>query len=328
MSDYRALIVDREPDYHCILGTRPETALPAGEVEVDVEWSTLNYKDGLAITGKLPVVRGFPRVPGIDFSGRVRRSDVPGFAVGDAVLFNGWGLGEVRDGALAERVQVPSDQLQHLPSPFSARQAMALGTAGYTAALCLMALERHGITPQSGPVLVTGATGGVGSVAVMLLAARGYTVVASTGKASEHEWLRKLGASEIIDRAELTEPGKPLGKERWAAAIDSVGSHTLANVCGGLRYGGAVAACGLAQGMDFPASVAPFILRGIALLGVDSVYAPMARRIEAWNLLARSLDPALLDAEATELTLAEAIPAAARLLRGEVRGRVVVNVRA
>jgi acrylyl-CoA reductase (NADPH) len=303
-----------------------EAQLPEGNVTVDVEYSTLNYKDGLAITGSSPVVRKFPMVPGIDLAGTVRESSHADWKKGDRVVLNGWGVGENHWGGLAQMARLEGDWLVPLPTAFTCRQAMAIGTAGYTASLCVEALLTRGISPGQGTILVTGATGGVGSVAIALLATAGFTVAAATGKASEEDYLKKLGATEIIDRAELLEKGKPLQKERWAGAVDCVGSHTLANVCAQTRYGGAVAACGLAQGMDFPGTVAPFILRGVALLGVDSVMAPRPPRIAAWGRLARDIDVGLLDVIATEISLAEAIPAAADLLAGKIRGRVVVNV--
>ncbi len=304
-----------------------EAQLPEGNVTIDVEYSTLNYKDGLAITGSSPVVRKFPMVPGIDLAGVVSESSHADYKAGDRVVLNGWGVGEGHWGGLGQKARLNGDWLVNLPAAFTARQAMAIGTAGYTAALCVDALVKHGVTPDQGEILVTGATGGVGSVAVALLAKAGYTVIAATGKASEADYLKGLGASGIIDRAELSEKGKPLQKERWAGVVDSVGSQTLVNACAQTRYGGAVAACGLAQGADFPATVMPFILRGVALLGIDSVMAPKAKRMGAWARLARDLDPSVLEViGGTELGLAEAIPAAADLLAGKVRGRIVVNV--
>jgi len=291
-----------------------------------VAWSTLNYKDGLAITGKSPVVRRFPMVPGIDFAGTVTHSSHAAWKVGDKVILNGWGVGETHCGGLAQVARVKGDWLVPLPAAFTERQAMAIGTAGYTAMLCVLALERHGIQPADGEILVTGANGGVGSVAIALLAKLGYTVVASTGRLAESEYLKALGASQVMDRAELSAPGKAIGKERWAGVIDTVGSHTLANACATTKYRGAVAACGLAGGMDFPASVAPFILRGVTLYGIDSVMAPLAVRLQAWERLARDLDVAKLEAMTREITLAQAIEVAAELLQGQVRGRVVVDV--
>ena len=303
-----------------------EAQLPEGNVTVDVEYSTLNYKDGLAITGSSPVVRKFPMVPGIDLAGVVRESSHAGWKAGDRVILNGWGVGETHWGGLAQKARLNGDWLVPLPGAFTSRQAMAIGTAGYTASLCVDALLACGVRPEQGEVLVTGATGGVGSVAIALLVRAGFAVAAATGKAAEADYLKQLGATVIIDRAELSAPGKPMQKERWAGVVDCVGSHTLANACAQTRYGGAVAACGLAQGMDFPASVAPFILRGVSLLGIDSVMAPKPRRLAAYERLARDLDVAALDVIATEIGLADAIPTAAELLQGKVRGRVVVNV--
>ncbi|MBB3180459.1 MDR family oxidoreductase [Variovorax sp. Sphag1AA] len=305
-----------------------EAQLPEGEVLVEVVCSTVNYKDALAITGKSPVVRKFPMVPGIDFAGTVAESSDGRYKPGDAVLLNGWGVGETHWGGLARKARVKADWLVPIPSGLDARQAMAIGTAGYTAMLCVMALQDRGLTPASGPVLVTGANGGVGSIAIALLSRLGFEVHASTGRLAEADHLRRLGAREIIDRATLSEPGKPLQKERWAGAVDSVGSHTLANVCASLRYGGTVAACGLAQGLDLPASVAPFILRGVTLAGIDSVYAPQARRLAAWQRLASELPKELLEANTETIKLDAVVDLAPRLLAGQVRGRVVVDVAA
>ena len=304
-----------------------EAQLPEGDVTIDVEYSTLNYKDGLAITGSSPVVRKFPMVPGIDLVGVVSDSSNPEFKAGDRVVLNGWGVGEGHWGGLAQKARLNGDWLIKLPAAFDGRQAMAIGTAGYTAALCVEALVNFGVKPEQGEVLVTGATGGVGSVAVALLAKAGFKVVAATGKASEGDYLKKLGASDIIDRAELAEKGKPMQRERWAGVVDSVGSFTLANACAQTRYGGAVAACGLAQGPDFSTTVMPFILRGVSLLGIDSVMAAKEKRMPAWDRLARDLDKNLLDLIAgTEIPLADAIDAAKGLLEGKVRGRIVVDV--
>lgn len=303
-----------------------EAQLPEGDVTIDVEYSTLNYKDGLAITGSSPVVRKFPMVPGIDLAGVVSESSNADYKVGDRVVLNGWGVGEGHWGGLAQKARLKGEWLVPLPSAFTSRQAMAIGTAGYTAALCVEALVNYGVKPDQGEVLVTGATGGVGSFAVTLLAKAGFTVVAATGKASEEDYLKGLGASAIIDRAELAEKGKPLQKERWAGVVDSVGSFTLANACAQTRYCGAVAACGLAQGPDFQTTVMPFILRGVALLGVDSVMAPKGPRMAAWDRLAKDLDPASLDVIANEISLSEAIEAASQLLEGKIRGRLVVDV--
>ena len=304
-----------------------EAQLPEGDVVIDVEYSTLNYKDGLAITGRSPVVRKWPMVPGIDLAGTVSQSSHADWKAGDKVVLNGFGVGETHWGGLSQKARLKGDWLIALPAGITARQAMAIGTAGYTAALCVDALAKNGVTPDQGEVLVTGATGGVGSVAIALLAKAGFTVAASSGKASEADYLKQLGASTIIDRGELSAPGKPMQKERWAGVVDSVGSHTLANACAQTRYGGSVAACGLAQGMDFPASVAPFILRGVSLLGVDSVMAPKAPRLAAWARLAKDLDMGLLDViGGQEIGLSGAVAAAADLMDGKVRGRIVVNV--
>lgn len=303
-----------------------ESQLPAGDVLVKVEYSTLNYKDGLAITNTGPVVRSWPMVAGIDGAGTVLESSHAAWKAGDRFVHNGWGLGETRWGLMSERARLQGDWLVRLPEAFSTRQAMAIGTAGYTAMLCVLALERHGTMPADGEVLVTGATGGVGSVAVALLSKLGYAVVAATGKASEEPYLKRLGAAGVMDRAELSAPGKPLQKERWAAVVDAVGSHTLANACAQTRYGGVAAACGLAQGADFPATVMPFILRGITLAGIDSVMAPLTRRQQAWSRLARDLDPAKLETITEEVPLAEAPGRAADLMAGKVRGRVVVKI--
>jgi acrylyl-CoA reductase (NADPH) len=303
-----------------------ESQLPEGDVSIDVEYSTLNYKDGLAITGSSPVVRKFPMVPGIDLAGTVSQSSHADWKKGDRVVLNGWGVGESHWGGLAQKARLNGDWLVPLPAAFTPRQAMAIGTAGYTASLCVEALLSHGVKPEQGEILVTGATGGVGSVAVALLARAGFTVAAATGKTSEGDYLKTLGASVIIDRAELSAAGKPMQKERWAGVVDSVGSHTLANACAQTRYGGVIAACGLAQGMDFPASVAPFILRGVSLLGIDSVMAPRPPRLAAWARLARDLDGKALDMIATEIGLAGVVSAAADLMQGKVRGRIVVDV--
>ena len=297
-----------------------------GDVTVAVSHTTINYKDALALTGSSPVVRHWPMVPGIDFAGTVEASEHEGIAVGDAVVLNGWGVGETHWGGYAQRARVPGEWLVPLPSAFSPEQAMAIGTAGYTAMLCVLALERHGVTPGAAPVLVTGAAGGVGSVAVALLAGAGHEVIASTGRPEEADYLRGLGATEIIERDELSGPARPLAKERWGAAVDCVGSHTLANVLAGTRYGGTVAACGLAQGMDLPSSVAPFILRGVTLAGVDSVMAPREVRLEAWNRLASDLDVSTLAAVTSVRPVADAPELAEQMLQGQVRGRVVLTV--
>ena len=303
-----------------------ESELPAGDVQVRIDYSTLNYKDGLAITGQSPVVRHFPMIPGIDCSGVVVASTHPEWQVGDAVILNGWGVGERHWGGLAQQVRLSGDWLVPLPANLNSRQAMAIGTAGYTAMLCVLALEGHGIRPGAGDILVTGAIGGVGSIAIALLAKQGYRVIASTGRTTEADYLTALGAAEVIDRAELSGPGKPLQKERWLGVVDTVGSHTLANACASTGYNGAVAACGLAQGMDFPATVAPFILRGVTLYGIESVMVPKERRSRAWNRLASDLDLVKLESMTQEIPLGQAIPAAAELLAGRVRGRLVVDV--
>jgi acrylyl-CoA reductase (NADPH) len=324
---FRALLVEKtDAGYGTLLQNIDDARLPEGDVTVRVAYSTLNYKDGLAITGKGPVVRSFPMVPGIDFSGTVENSRHPGFEPGEQVVLNGWGVGETHWGGLAERARVKGDWLVKLPAAFTPRHAMAIGTAGYTAMLSVLALERHDVTPEKGEVLVTGAGGGVGGIAIALLHRLGYRVVASTGRAEEAEYLRRLGAAEVIDRATLSAPGKPLAKERWAGAVDSVGSHTLANVCASMRYRGTVTACGLAQGMDFPATVAPFILRGVTLAGIDSVYRPLADRQEAWARLARDLDLEKLESMTREIALDQAIASAGEVLAGRVRGRLVVRV--
>ena len=327
---FKAILITKDDTsgYQVALQQVDETVLPEGDVTVKVEWSTLNYKDGLAITGKSPVVRRFPMIPGIDFAGTVTASSNPAWKVGDQVVLNGWGVGETHCGGLGEIARVKGEWLVALPKGISAKHAMAIGTAGYTAMLCVMALEKHGVKPENGEILVTGANGGVGSVAIALLAKLGYNVVASTGRMEEAEHLKALGATTVIDRAELSAPGKAIGKERWAGVVDAVGSHTMANACATTRYGGAVAACGLAGGMDFPATVAPFILRGVTLYGIDSVMAPMALRQQAWARLAKELDMAKLDSITKEIGMDAVIPTAAALLEGKVRGRVVVNVQA
>ncbi|MBL4906485.1 MAG: oxidoreductase [Sneathiella sp.] len=324
----KAILITKEDDtYDANLTEVSEDQLPEGNVTVKVDYSTLNYKDGLAITGSSPVVRKFPMVPGVDLAGTVEESTHSDYKAGDKVVLNGWGVGEVHWGGLAEKARLNGDWLVPLPSAFTTKQAMAIGTAGYTSMLCVMALENQGVTPDKGEILVTGAVGGVGSVAISLLAKLGYTVVASTGRVAEQsEYLKSLGASEIIDRKELSEKGRPMGKERWAGAIDTVGSHTLANICATVKYGGVVAACGLAQGFDFPSTVMPFILRGVILNGIDSVNCPKEKRIAAWNRLATDLDTSHLDLITQEIPLSEAIPTAKQLLEGTVRGRVIVNL--
>ena len=327
---FKAILITKDDTsgYKAALQQVDDSVLPEGDVTVRVEWSTLNYKDGLAITGKSPVVRRFPMIPGIDFAGAVTESSNPAWKVGDQVVLNGWGVGETHCGGLGEVARVKGDWLVALPKGITARQAMAIGTAGYTAMLCVMALEKHGVKPADGEILVTGANGGVGGVAIALLAKLGYNVVASTGRMEEAEHLKALGATTVIDRAELSAPGKAIGKERWAGVVDAVGSHTLANACATTKYGGAVAACGLAGGMDFPATVAPFILRGVTLYGIDSVMAPMALRQQAWARLAKDLDMAKLESMTREIGMDAVVSTAAALLEGKVRGRVVVNTQA
>ncbi|HSV70930.1 MAG TPA: MDR family oxidoreductase [Methylibium sp.] len=322
---FKALVLDKSDGFRAAVREVDDDFLPEGDVTIAVDYSTLNYKDGLAITNRAPVVRSWPMIAGIDGAGSVTESRHPDWKVGDRVVLNGYGVAEVHKGCLAAKARLKGEWLVRLPEAFTTRQAMAIGTAGYTAMLCVMALERYGIRPGAGDVLVTGATGGVGSVAVALLAKLGHRVVAATGKASEADYLKQLGAADIIDRAALSAPGKPLQAERWAAAVDAVGSHTLVNACAQTRYGGAVAACGLAQGADLPGTVMPFILRSVALLGCDSVTAPIALRREAWARLARDLDPALLESMTTEIGLDEAIGAAQGLMDGKVRGRIVVR---
>ena len=326
---FKALVISKTGDrQHCEVRDADDAELPPGDVTLQVEYSTVNYKDGLAITGKAPVVRKFPMAPGIDGAGIVLASTHGQYKAGDRVIVNGWGAGETQWGCLAQKARVKGDWLVRLPVAFTTRQAMAVGTAGYTAMLCVLALEKHGVKPGDGDVLVSGAAGGVGSVAIALLAKLGYRVVASTGRPGESDYLKQLGAAEIIDRATLAAPGKPLAKERWAGAVDTVGSHTLANICAAMRYRGTVAACGLAGGMDFPSSVAPFILRGVTLAGIDSVMAPLALREEAWTRLAHDLDRNRLEAMTHDIALADAIGAAADIVAGKVRGRLVVDVNA
>jgi acrylyl-CoA reductase (NADPH) len=323
----RALVIDKtEGGQSATLRDFPEAELMEGDVTVRISHSCLNYKDGLALTGKSPVVRRFPMIPGIDFAGVVETSDSPDYKPGDAVLLNGWGTGETHLGAYAQRSRVPAEWLILLPDGLTPARAMAIGTAGYTAMLCLMALEHHGLRPAHGPAVVTGAAGGVGSVAVALLAAAGWHVIASTGRMAEEGYLRDLGAAEVVDRATLGGTPRPLAKERWAAGVDSVGSATLANLLSMTRPGGAIAACGLAGGMDLPASVAPFILRGVALLGVNSVTVPRARRVVAWGRLAKELDLDKLDGMTATIPLEEVQDAGARIIAGQVRGRVVVTI--
>ncbi len=324
---FKAILVNKDDQgYRAELAQVDESSLPEGDVRVKVLYSTLNYKDGLAITGKGPVVRSFPMVPGIDFAGEVLESSSPDFKVGDMVLLNGWGVGEGHWGGLAQQAQVKADWLIPLPKGLTAKQALAIGTAGYTAMLCVMALEKHGTKPSDGEVLVTGAAGGVGSIAIALLSKLGFKVVASTGRMAEAEYLKKLGAAEVTDRASLSAPGKPLANERWAAVVDSVGSHTLANACAQTKSDGAVAACGLAQGMDFPSTVAPFILRGVTLYGINSVTVPRGKRIAAYEQLSKLLDLKTLDEISHEISLADSIEYAQKLMAGNVRGRLIVDV--
>ncbi len=322
----KAIVINKEDNnYSASLSTIESSDLPNENVSIDVLYSTLNYKDGLAITGKGPVVRSFPMVPGIDLVGTVTNSTSDEFKNGDNVILNGFGVGEKHWGGLAQKAALNSDWLIPLPAGISPKQAMQIGTAGYTAMLSVIALEKQGITPESGEILVTGANGGVGSFAIYLLNQLGYNVTAATGRLDQSEYLKELGAKQVIDRNELSNPGKPLQKERFAAAIDSVGSHTLANICASLKYGGVVTACGLAQGMDLPASVAPFILRGVSLIGIDSVMRPKANRIEAWDRLAKLVSADYLDKISTEISLEHVIDNAELLMQGKIRGRVVVN---
>lgn len=327
MATFKAIRIDKaEGGQTARLVDFDETELMDGNVTVRVEWSTINYKDGLAITGKAPVVRRFPMIPGVDFVGMVEASSSPEWKPGDRVILNGWGVGETHLGAYAEKARVRGEWLVPVPGGMTGREAMAIGTAGYTAMLAVMALERHGITPDRGPIVVTGAAGGVGSIAIALLAKLGFSVIASTGRPQEEPYLRSLGASEIIERQELSAPGRPLGKERWAGGIDSVGGTTLANVLAMTRYGGAVAACGLAGGMDLPTTVAPFILRGVSLLGIDSVMCPQAIRREAWQRLATDLDRGRLQTMTSEIQLSEVLTTAPAILDGRIRGRIVVKI--
>lgn len=326
---FKAIQIEKTDDGQSVsLKQLDESALPEGDVTIDVAYSTLNFKDGLAITGSSPVVRVWPMVPGIDLAGTVRESSHADYKAGDKVVLNGWGVGETHWGGLSQVARLKGDWLVPLPSAFDERQAMAVGTAGYTAALCVDALVDAGVEPSQGPVLVTGATGGVGSVAIALLKAAGFEVHALTGKASEADYLKELGASQIVDRSSMSEKGKPLQKELWAGVVDTAGSYTLANACAQTKYGGAVAACGLAQGFDLPVTVMPFILRGVRLLGVDSVMAPKPRRMKAWERLARDLDPTKLDTIAQQISLSDAVDTAKKFMSGDVKGRYVVDVNA
>jgi acrylyl-CoA reductase (NADPH) len=328
MAFFKAIVIDKaEAGQTVRLTDFDEKDMMDGDVTVAVEWSTVNYKDGLAVTGKAPVVRRFPMIAGVDLAGTVESSAHPGWKPGDKVIVNGWGLGETHLGAYAEKARVKGDWLVRLPSGISARDAMAIGTAGYTAMLSVMALERAGLTPAHGPVIVTGAAGGVGSVAVALLAKLGYAVIASTGRPEEASYLKGLGAGEVIERKDLSGPVRPLAKERWAGGIDAVGSTILANMLSMTRYGGAIAACGLAGGMDLPTSVAPFILRGVSLLGIDSVMCPLPLRQEAWRRLETDLDRSKIAAMVSEIRLDDVIAAGRRIVEGQVRGRIVVKIR-
>jgi acrylyl-CoA reductase (NADPH) len=328
MATFEAVVIEKVDAGQTVrLTDFDDKDLMDGDVTVAVEYSTINYKDGLAITGKSPVVRRFPMIAGVDFAGTVEQSSHPAWKPGDQVVLNGWGLGETHLGAYAHKARVKGDWLVRLPASMSARAAMAIGTAGYTAMLSVLALERGGITPGRGSIIVTGAAGGVGSVAIALLSKLGYHVVASTGRSSEADYLKRLGAAEIIERKELAGTPRALGKERWAGAIDAVGSTTLANVLSMTRYGGVVTACGLAGGMDLPTSVAPFILRGVSLVGIDSVMCPLALRQEAWRRLETDLDRGKIESVISEIGLADVIEAAPRILAGEVRGRIVVKIR-
>ena len=327
MGKFKAYVIEKaEKGTSGALTEFDEANLMDGDVTVRVEYSTVNYKDGLAVTGSAPVVRRFPMIAGIDLAGTVESSTNPNWKAGDKVILNGWGLGETHLGAYGEKARVKGDWLVRLPAGMSARDAMAIGTAGYTAMLAVMALEQHGLKPDSGPIVVTGAAGGVGSVAIAILAKLGFSVIATTGRPQEADYLKGLGASEILDRKELSAPAKPIAKERWAGGIDSVGSTTLANLLSMTRYGGAIAACGLAGGMDLPGSVAPFILRGVCLYGIDSVMCPLPKRNEAWKRLENDLDRQKLAAMTSEIGLSELPDAAAKILKGQVRGRIVVKI--
>ncbi|WP_406611748.1 MDR family oxidoreductase [Alcaligenes aquatilis] len=324
---FKGIVVEKdEAGYRATLKDIDNAQLPEGNVTVRVSHSTLNYKDALAITGRGPVVRKFPLVPGIDLVGTVEETSHPDYRVGDSVLLNGWGVGEGHWGGLAQKARLNGEWLVPLPERFTAQQAMAIGTAGYTAMLCVLALERHDVTPDKGEIVVTGAGGGVGSVAVALLSKLGYAVVGVTGRPQERDYIKSLGATDVLERSTFCVPGKPLGRERWAGAVDVVGSYTLANVCATTKYRGVVTACGLAAGMDFPATVAPFILRGVTLVGIDSVMCPRTERLVAWQRLAEDLDITKLGLIANEIGLTDVIPTATKLLDGQVRGRVIVNV--
>ena len=327
MATFKAILIRKADGEQSVgLADFDENDLMEGNVTVRIDWSTVNYKDGLAVTGRGPVVRRFPMIPGIDFAGMVEASQHPDWKPGDRVILNGWGVGETHLGAYAEKARVKGDWLVPIPAGMTGREAMATGTAGYTAMLSVLALERHGVTPDRGPIVVTGAAGGVGSVAIALLAKLGYHVIASTGRSEETDYLKRLGANDVIDRAELAGQVRPLGKERWAGGIDAVGSTTLANVLSMTRYGGAVAACGLAGGLDLPTFVAPFILRAVSLLGIDSVLCPQSIRREAWKRLASDLDRGKLQGMTREISLVEVVEAGRAILDGKVRGRIVVKI--
>ncbi len=324
---FQGLLIEKNDDKQSIaLKQFEDSDLPEGDVVVQVEYSTINYKDALAVTGSSPIAKIYPLVPGIDFAGTVISSETPEYSAGQKVVLNGWGVGEKHWGGLAERAKVKSDWLVHLPDGFDTKQAMAIGTAGYTAMLCVMALEEQGVKPSDGEIIVSGASGGVGSVAVSVLAKLGYTVVALTGKAHEHDYLKELGASEVLDRSLFSEPGRPLNRERFAGAVDCVGSTTLANICASMKYGGVVTACGLAGGFDFPSTVMPFILRGVTLVGIDSVMCPKPKRLEAWRRLAKDLNVDHLTKMSSEIGLSEVIPTSASLLKGVIKGRLIVDV--
>ncbi|MEJ1297170.1 MAG: MDR family oxidoreductase [Candidatus Sedimenticola sp. (ex Thyasira tokunagai)] len=324
---FKGILIEKDDNgYRAALQEIDESQLPEGDVTINVRYSTLNYKDGLAITGKSPVVRKFPMIPGIDLVGTVESSTHPEYKPGDAVVLNGWGVGEAHWGGLAQKAKLKGDWLVPLPKGFTPQQAMSIGTAGYTAMLCIMALEKHGVTPDKGEILVTGATGGVGSVAVAILAKLGYQVVAMTGRPESSEYVTALGASEVILRPEYAEPGRPLGRERWAGVVDVVGSNVLANACAATKYRGVVTACGLAGGMDLNTTVMPFILRGVTLAGIESVMCPRDIRLEAWRRLEQDLDLSKLNTIAHEIGLSDAIETANQLLTGQVRGRVIVDV--
>ena len=323
----KAILVNKDDDgYRAEVAEVPESDLPDGEVSIAVDYSTLNYKDSLAITGDSPVIRSFPMVPGIDLAGTVEACSNDAFQPGDKVILNGWGVGENHWGGLAQKARLQANWLNKLPDVFTTELAMGIGTAGYTAMLCVLALEKNDVKPEDGEIIVTGAAGGVGSVAIAVLAKLGFTVVASSGRPEQADYLRSLGVAEVIERNELSEPGRPLGKERWAGAIDAVGSHTLANICAATKYGGTVTACGLAQGPDLPATVMPFILRGVSLAGIDSVYAPAELRLEAWQRLANDLDPTLIKTMMSRIGLDEVVETAKAQLQGQTLGRIVVDV--